>query len=72
MTRLTVFVALLGMVGCADQPAGKPAGDQAKARERQEAIGASGIPGARGINRALEISDTAAARNQRLDSTAAQ
>ncbi len=65
---LIVIVAVL--TGCGE----KPPADQAKAadtlstRERREAIGNSGIPGARGINRALDIADTAAARNQRLDS----
>ena len=63
---------LLGLAACG----AKPAADKAKTktpdtlttRQRQEAIGNSGIPGARGINRALIISDTAVARNQRLDS----
>ena len=73
--RTSLLVAiLLGLAACG----AKPAADQAKAktktpdtlttRQRQEAIGNSGIPGARGINRALIISDTAVARNQRLDS----
>lgn len=71
--RTSLLVAiLLGLAACG----AKPAADKAKAttpdtlttRQRQEAIGNSGIPGARGINRALIISDTALARNQRLDS----
>ena len=37
-------------------------------RQRQEAIGRSGLPGATGITGALKASDSATARNQRLDS----
>ncbi len=64
------LILLAGLAGCgAKTPAGKAsAPDTLTTRERQEAIGKSGIPGARGINKALDISDTAAARNQRLDS----
>ncbi len=66
----SLIVLLAAGAGCA----GKPTGDQARAadtlstRERQEALGKSAIPGAGGVNRALDIVDTAAARNQRLDS----
>lgn len=70
MNLRLLIVLMAGLGGCG----GKPPADHAKAadtlstRERQEALGKSGIPGARGINRALDIVDTAAARNQRLDS----
>lgn len=41
-------------------------------RERDSAIGASKLPGARGVRGALGASDSAAARNARLDSVANQ
>ena len=58
---------LILMAGCGAKPAPIPR-DTMTTRERQEAVGNSGIPGAKGINRALEASDSATARNQRLDS----
>lgn len=70
--KLPLLAILLGgLAGCGTKP---PAAEKAKApdslttRQRQEALGETGIPGATGINRALKISDTATARNRRLDS----
>ena len=40
-------------------------------RERDSVVGQSQIRGARGVQRALDASDSAAARNARLDSIAA-
>ena len=37
-------------------------------RERNEAIGASSLPGAAGVRGALRVQDSAQARNGRLDS----
>ncbi|HEX6133348.1 MAG TPA: hypothetical protein VFZ24_05280 [Longimicrobiales bacterium] len=37
-------------------------------RQRDSIIGASRLPGARGVQRALEASDSAAARNAAIDS----
>ena len=70
MRTFLVTAIGLGLAGCGDKPPVEKAKavDSVPTRQRQEAIGNSGIPGARGINRALEISDTAAARNHRLDS----
>ena len=41
-------------------------------RERDSVIGASKLPGAQGVRGALGASDSAAARNARLDSVANQ
>ena len=41
-------------------------------RERDSVLGASRLPGARGVRGALGASDSAAARNARLDSLANQ
>ncbi len=39
-------------------------------RQRDSAIGASALPGARGVRGALGVSDSAARRNAQLDSVA--
>jgi hypothetical protein len=59
-------VALL-LCGCARKPESAASLDTLTTRERQEAVGRSGLPGAHGINRALEIVDTAQARARALD-----
>jgi hypothetical protein len=41
-------------------------------RERDSIVGQSRLPGARGVQGALNASDSAAARNARLDSLAAE
>ena len=40
-------------------------------RERDSLIGQSRLPGARGVQGALDVSDSATARNARLDSISA-
>jgi hypothetical protein len=58
----------LAVFGCGgkEKVAAAPA-DTLTTRERQEAVGTSGLPGARGIIKALDIVDTAAARAAALD-----
>jgi hypothetical protein len=63
----TVMVALV-LAACESGSKARPSNDTMTTRERQEAIGRSGIPGAGGINRALDAADSATARNRRLDS----
>lgn len=41
-------------------------------RARDSALGASALPGARGVRGALEVSDSAAARQGRLDSVSSE
>lgn len=62
----TVMALLLSSCGGKSGDAGP--GDTLTTRARQEAMGRSGIPGAIGINRALEVADTATARQAELDS----
>ena len=69
------FVALgwagLVLVAACSRPAAKP--DRATTqRERDSVLGASQLPGARGVRGALGAQDSAAARNARLDSVANQ
>jgi hypothetical protein len=61
---------LLAVVACS------PSGDGAKSprteRERDSVLGASQLPGAGGVRGALRATDSAEARNARLDSVATQ
>jgi hypothetical protein len=71
MRGLNLLVLGLGMVlGCARQ------GDQPRRasseRERDSVLGASRLPGATGVRGALRVSDSAEARNARIDSAGAQ
>lgn len=71
---LALPVCLLLGSGCADgegdaDRAAVPA-DSITKRQRDSAIGASGLPGAKGITRALEASDAANAHTAAIDSAA--
>jgi hypothetical protein len=55
---------------------GRPGGDQRAAdtltrRQKDSIVGASGLPGAAGVGRALSASDSATSRNRQLDSLGA-
>jgi hypothetical protein len=73
MTRaqLAALVLLLAPAGCTSREDGvaKPARTE---RERDSILGASRLPGAGGVRGALGASDSADARNARLDSLANQ
>jgi hypothetical protein len=66
-TAATLAVAGLAVVlsACGGQ---KPPPKPTTQRQRDSAIGASGLPGARGIQKALQAQDSARAQNARLDS----
>jgi hypothetical protein len=66
---LAALVLLIASARCSPRPEeeSKPLRTQ---RERDSVIGASKLPGARGVRGALGASDSAAARNARLDSVA--
>jgi hypothetical protein len=63
-----VLVATLGCSSGQDGEGKRPRTE----RERDSIIGASQLPGARGVRGALGASDSADARNARLDSVANQ
>jgi hypothetical protein len=73
--RSVPFMASLALLllgtGCGPKPdeGSKPPRTE---RERDSVIGASRLPGAGGVRGALRESDSAAARNARLDSVANQ
>jgi hypothetical protein len=65
-TRTALPFALVLLAACSSSNDG--AADSLTARERDSAIGASKVPGAAGVTRALRAADSADARNARLDS----
>lgn len=67
MTRFLAGGLTLVLASCGGNPQPKLAQDTLTTRERQEAIGKSGIAGGIGITKALQTADTAAARVQALD-----
>ncbi|MEP7028548.1 MAG: hypothetical protein ABI960_08125 [Candidatus Eisenbacteria bacterium] len=62
----SALLAALGIVSCS--PKAEPHRALSE-RERDSTLGKSVIPGAAGVTRALEASDSAAARAQRMDGT---
>jgi hypothetical protein len=59
---------LLATLGCS-QPADRPnARNDRSQRQRDSVLGASRLPGAAGVRRALEVSDSGAVRRSREDS----
>lgn len=68
-----ILMACLGLLaGCSGggpESAGVPA-DSVTQRQRDSAVGASGLPGARGVTGALDAADAAAARAAAHDSMA--
>jgi hypothetical protein len=67
---LRLWAGVLLLVGCASPPAqSRRPGSE---RSRDSVLGASKLPGAQGVRGALGASDSADARNARLDSVANQ
>jgi hypothetical protein len=69
MQKLMLLAGMLALTACQSDDAPKSRTDLTK-RQADSAIGASGLPGARGITRAMDAADSVAARNARLDSAA--
>lgn len=68
--RLVIGTALL-LTACGEsKPEPAPARTPDQQRAVDSTIGASRLPGAGGVNKALAASDSAAARQRRLDSIA--
>ncbi len=62
-------VAMAVMAACAKPaPPRQAAGDTLSRRQKDSVLGASRLPGSRGIRGALSAQDSAAARNARVDS----
>lgn len=66
--RAILLAAVTLLLACGVSDADRNAVDTLTQRQRDSVVGASGLPGARGVQRALEVADSASARNRRLDS----
>ena len=69
MQKLIFLAGTLALAAC--QSGETPdTGAELTKRQADSAIGASGLPGAQGITRAMDAADSVAARNARMDSAA--
>lgn len=71
MRKLILVTGLLAIAACRSDETPESRSSLTK-RQADSAIGASGLPGARGVTRAMNAADSAAARNARLDSAATE
>ena len=69
MQKLMILAGILALAACGSDETPDSRAELTK-RQADSAIGASGLPGARGITRAMNAADSAAARNARMDSVA--
>lgn len=69
---LAAWLLLMAFAGCTPKQDGEEGKRPRTERERDSVLGASQLPGARVVRGALGASDSAAARNARLDSVANQ
>jgi hypothetical protein len=70
--HLAALLLFMASGGCTPKQEGEAGKRPRSERERDSVLGASQLPGARGVRGALGASDSAAARNARLDSVANQ
>ena len=66
-TRLTTLSFAILLVACADKKPAKTR-DQMTQREKDSVLGVSGLPGAQGVTKALNMSDSVARIRKRQDS----
>lgn len=66
MKRLALLFTALVATACA--PTDTSARDSMTQRERDSVLAQSGLPGARGVGKALSAADSVRARNAQLDS----
>jgi hypothetical protein len=70
MPRFVLGLLLTGLFACGSgPPAERPQTPEAQ-RARDSMLGASDLPGAQGVKRAMDVADSAAARRAREDSIA--
>jgi len=70
MLRLVPGLVLAGLLACGGgEPVDRPQTPEAR-RARDSVLGASDLPGAKGVQRALDVADSAASRRALEDSIA--
>lgn len=69
--KITMMALALVLSGC-EVGETRDAAVPVTKRQADSALGASGLPGARGITGAIDVADSAAARSARIDSAAIQ
>lgn len=70
--RALSFISLVILVGCSKKPEANAAQDTLTRRERDSTIGASAIPGAQGVQKAMNAADTLNNRTSAIDSAGAE
>lgn len=68
LRKLVVAGCMIALAGCGGTEKPEARVDSATRRQRDSAVGASGLPGATGVTRAMEDADSARARQALLDS----
>lgn len=69
--RRALVLALIAVTACSKRPEARMQNaDTLTQRQRDSVVGASGLPGARGISKAQAAQDSANARTARTDSAA--
>ena len=71
MRKLILLAGVLALAACRSDESPDSRSDLTK-RQADSAIGASRLPGASGVTRAMNAADSAASRNARLDSAATE
>lgn len=69
--RALSIISLVILVACSKKPENTTAQDTLTRRERDSAIGASAIPGAQGVQKAMNAADTINAHTSAIDSAGA-
>lgn len=67
MRKIMALASVLALAGCERGETPEPSSELTQ-RQADSALGASRLPGARGITGAMTAADSAAARSARLDS----
>jgi len=66
--RSAMLMLCLAAAACGGKPSARAAGDTLTTRQRDSVLGASRIPGASGITRAMQAQDSLNAHTARTDS----
>ncbi|MEJ7760417.1 MAG: hypothetical protein WKF55_12605 [Gemmatimonadaceae bacterium] len=67
IAAIWVLIAAVAMTACAAPPANTRSREDMTQRERDSIVGASVLPGARGVSSALKAADISGARNAAVD-----